>query len=99
MKTLLLFVLTSSLVSAAVGEKSIAYQEGDTELEGFYAHDPEAKQTGKAVLIVHQWTGLSENEKMRARNDNLRGTAYNATADKKSWKAMQDFFEAIFSGS
>ena len=43
MKTLLLFVLTSSLVSAAVGEKSIDYQEGDTELEGFYAHDPEAK--------------------------------------------------------
>lgn len=67
MKTLLLFVLTSPLVSAAVEEKSIDYQEGDTELEGFYAHDPEAKQTRKAVLIVHQWTGLSENEKMQAR--------------------------------
>lgn len=31
-----------------------------------------------------------------ARNENSRGTANNATAGKKSWKAMQDFFEAIF---
>lgn len=31
-----------------------------------------------------------------AGNDNSRGTAYNAKADKRSWIAMQDFFNEIF---
>lgn len=30
-------------------------------------NDPEAPATGKAVLLVHRWTGLGDNEKMRAR--------------------------------
>ena len=60
-------LFATTFLSADVVEKTIAYKDGDTELEGFFAHDPAAKQTGKAVLIVHQWTGLSENEKMRAR--------------------------------
>jgi dienelactone hydrolase len=67
MKIPLLLLASLTSLSAAVQEKLVTYQDGDTELEGFYAFDPEAKQTGKAVLIVHQWTGLSENEKMRAR--------------------------------
>lgn len=66
-KILSLIIASVTSLSAAVKEDTIAYQDGDTALEGFFAHDPEAKQTGKAVLIVHQWTGLGENEKMRAR--------------------------------
>lgn len=62
----LLFATALSL-SAEIKEKVIDYADGDTTLEGFYAHDPEVKSTGKAVIIVHQWTGLGENEKMRAR--------------------------------
>lgn len=68
MKALLAIVLaTTAHLSAEIQEKTVTYNDGETELEGFFAHDPEVKQTGKAVLIVHQWTGLSENEKMRAR--------------------------------
>lgn len=73
-----LFLASLASVTAAVQEMVVTYQDGDTELQGFYAHDPEAKQTGKAVLIVHQWTGLSENEKMRARM--LAGLGYRAFA-------------------
>ncbi len=60
-------VATALSLSAEIQEKIIDYNDGDTALEGFYAHDPAVKSTGKAVLIVHQWTGLGENEKMRAR--------------------------------
>ena len=52
MKKLLPFLLTFSVISAEVVEKDVAYKDGDTELEGFFAHDPDAKQTGKAVLII-----------------------------------------------
>jgi dienelactone hydrolase len=31
-----------------------------------------------------------------AGNDNSKGAAYNATADRRSWKAMEDFFAEIF---
>jgi dienelactone hydrolase len=35
---------------------------------------------------------------VEAGNDNSKGSAYNATADRRSWKAMQDFFAEIFAG-
>ena len=31
-----------------------------------------------------------------AGNDNSKGAAYNASADRRSWQAMQDFFNEIF---
>ena len=31
-----------------------------------------------------------------AGNDNSKGAAYNATADRRSWQAMKDFFGEIF---
>jgi dienelactone hydrolase len=68
MRLLLTIILaTAANLSAEIQEKTITYKDGKTELEGFFAHDPEVEQTGKAVLIVHQWTGLGDNEKMRAR--------------------------------
>lgn len=68
MRSLLTIMLaTAANLSAVIQEKTISYIDGETELEGFFAHDPEVEQTGKAVLIVHQWTGLGDNEKMRAR--------------------------------
>jgi len=54
-------------LSAAEKEQTVSYADGATELEGFYAYNTEVKQTGKAILIVHQWTGMGDNEKMRAR--------------------------------
>jgi dienelactone hydrolase len=31
-----------------------------------------------------------------AGNDNSKGAAYNASADKRSWEAMKDFFDEVF---
>lgn len=39
---------------------------------------------------VHSFTHLG------AGNDNSKGAAYNAAADKRSWQAMKDFFAEIF---
>ena len=73
-----LLLATALSLTAEIQEKVINYTDGGTALEGFYAHDPAVKPTGKAVLIVHQWTGLGENEKMRARM--LANLGYNVFA-------------------
>jgi dienelactone hydrolase len=32
----------------------------------------------------------------RAGNDNSKGAAYNEAADRRSWRAMRDFFDEVF---
>jgi dienelactone hydrolase len=66
-KAFAILLATAASLSAIVKEQTVFYQDGNIDLEGFYAVDPEIPQNGKAVLIVHQWTGLGDNEKMRAR--------------------------------
>lgn len=67
----LLFISTllfsSSLLHAEITETVIEYSSGAATCEGLHVVD--TAKTGKlpSVLIIHQWTGLSENEKMRAR--------------------------------
>ncbi len=54
-------------LSAAVVEKTVDYKQGGVELEGFHAYDDEIEGKRPSVLIIHQWTGLTDYEKMRAR--------------------------------
>jgi len=57
-----------SLAHAEIVTKSITYTQGGVELEGFLAYDSDkAKADAPGVLIVHQWMGLTDNEKMRAK--------------------------------
>ncbi|HDQ26491.1 MAG TPA: dienelactone hydrolase family protein [bacterium] len=51
----------------SIAEEYVVYKHGGTELEGFLAYDSSIKGKMPVVIIVHQWMGLSENEKMRAR--------------------------------
>ncbi|MFT6177905.1 MAG: dienelactone hydrolase [Akkermansiaceae bacterium] len=67
LKSLAVLLAIIATASATVQEQVVSYKDGDTDLEGFFAHDPDVPQTGKSVLIVHQWTGMGDNEKMRAR--------------------------------
>lgn len=67
LSTLLLTLLTSSALHAAIIEKAVEYQAGSVTCEGWAAYDDQNISKRPAVLIVHQWTGISENEKMRAR--------------------------------
>src|SRR5215217_7935617 len=70
MKLLQAFVLAVSLVSgvdAGLVEKTVSYKQGDTELEGFHVYDDAVQGKRPAVLVIHQWTGLSDYEKRRSR--------------------------------
>jgi dienelactone hydrolase len=79
--------------------KVLALQGGDDpfvterDVEAFEARmraagvDWQVNQYGGAV---HSYTNPD------AGNDNSKGAAYNASADHRSWRAMQDFFAEIF---
>lgn len=70
MKFLRTCVLCSSAVSvihAEIVEKDVAYKQGDVELEGFHVYDDSVSGKRPAVLVIHQWTGLSDYEKSRSR--------------------------------
>lgn len=63
----LLFFTSTATVKAAITEKAVDYQSGDQLCEGWHAFDDSVTGPQPSVLIVHQWTGLTDYEKMRAR--------------------------------
>jgi len=54
-------------LGAEIVENTVEYTHGETKLEGFHAYDNEIEGKRPSVLIIHQWTGLTDYEKMRAR--------------------------------
>ena len=68
---LLAGLLLTTSVFAEVKTETVLYQDGDLKLEGFVAYDSDLvdKADGKAhgILVVHQWTGLTDYEKRRCR--------------------------------
>ena len=69
MKTPLAFVASFlvSMAGAEVVEKPVEYTSADVVCEGIHVVDNAKAGPLPSVLVVHQWTGVSENEKMRAR--------------------------------
>ncbi|MDB6137774.1 MAG: dienelactone hydrolase [Verrucomicrobiaceae bacterium] len=70
MKPLSLLLAITALTQTAMAEITetpVDYKSAGVTCEGIHVVD--SAKTGKlpSVLIVHQWTGVSENEKMRAR--------------------------------
>jgi dienelactone hydrolase len=62
-----LFVALSASLHAEIKEQAVEYQAAGLTFEGWSARDASLSGKLPSVLIVHQWTGVSENEKMRAR--------------------------------
>lgn len=54
-------------LQAGIVEKEVEYELDGVTMEGFHAYDDEADGKRPGVLIIHQWTGLTDYEKMRAR--------------------------------
>lgn len=54
-------------LSAAIVEKTVEYEQGGVKLEGFHTYDDEIEGKRPGILIIHQWTGLTDYEKMRAK--------------------------------
>ncbi len=63
---------------AQIHTETIEYRDGDTVLEGYLAYDAAIQGKRPAVLIVHQWKGLTDYEKKRA--EMLAQLGYNAFA-------------------
>lgn len=73
-----LLAACSAPLMAAVKEGPVAYEHKGLAFEGWHAVDVARAGKLPSVLIVHQWTGVSDNEKMRARM--LAELGYNVLA-------------------
>jgi dienelactone hydrolase len=62
-----LLALGVSQARAEIKGSAVEYKAGDVLCEGWHAYDSSKEGKRPAVLIIHQWTGVSDNEKMRAR--------------------------------
>jgi dienelactone hydrolase len=52
---------------AEIKTEVVEYKQGKTVLEGFVAYDAAVKGKRPVILIVHEWTGLGEYAKNRAK--------------------------------
>jgi dienelactone hydrolase len=64
-----------------------------TEVAAFEA---EMKHSGVEYRMIKYPGAVHSFTNPGAGNDNSKGAAYNATADKESWEAMKAFFEKLF---
>jgi len=72
----LIVVLGSfSSLSARIVEQPLEYKSGDVVCEGWQAYDDALTGKRPGVLVVHQWTGISDHEKEAARK--LAALGYN----------------------
>jgi dienelactone hydrolase len=63
----LLLCFFSLAASAAIKTEIVEYKEGSTVLEGYLAYNDAIKNKAPGVIIVHEWMGLGEYSKSRAR--------------------------------
>ncbi len=60
-------IVVLSSANAALVERDVEYKQEGTVLEGYHVYDDAVAGRRPAVLVVHQWTGVSNYEKRRAR--------------------------------
>lgn len=81
MRVFLAFVLLalSGLSQAAIKTQEIPYQSpDDTKLIGYYAYDDSIQGARPGIVVVHEWWGLNDYAKRRARD--LAALGYSALA-------------------
>ena len=57
----------AATAAAELHTETVTYKDGDTVLEGYLAYDTEKFGPRPGVLVVHQWTGITEHEKRKVR--------------------------------
>lgn len=73
--SLLAIVGSLGSLAAAIVEQPFEYKAGDVLCEGWQAYDDALAGKRPGVLVVHQWTGISDHEKEAARK--LAALGYN----------------------
>ncbi len=74
----LIALAVAPLVNADIREQTVNYRAGDTELVGFLAWDDAIAGRRPGVLVVHEWWGLNDYARKRARM--LAAEGYTALA-------------------
>lgn len=70
MKTLFIFftgIFSIAHAQAAIKTEVVEYKEGNITLEGYLAYDDANTRQRPGILIVHEWMGLDDYTKRRAR--------------------------------
>jgi len=75
---ILLVLLFSPFAQAALHEENVDYQAGDTALKGYLVWDDAKGDKQPGVLVVHEWWGLNDYARKRARM--LAALGYTALA-------------------
>ena len=65
-------------LNAKIKTETVEYKQGNSALEGYLAYDDSMNGKKPGIIIVHQWLGLQDYEKMRA--EQLAGLGYVAFA-------------------
>ena len=73
-----IILLLAGTAGAQVVTRPIAYSHGDVSLEGFLAYDDAVAGKRPGVLVVHEWWGLNDYARSRAKQ--LAGMGYVAFA-------------------
>jgi dienelactone hydrolase len=75
----LIMMAVAGFTQAAIKTEQVDYQSADgTKLVGYYAYDDAVKGQRPGVLVVHEWWGLNDYAKRRARD--LAALGYSAMA-------------------
>jgi len=59
--------LAAGTGAAAVKTEAVEYKDGNVALEGMLAYDDAARGTRPLILVVHEWWGLNDYAKGRAK--------------------------------
>lgn len=63
----LILLLGAFSARAEIKTETVEYKQGDTTLEGYIAYDSNIKGKRPVIMIVHEWTGLGDYVKGRAK--------------------------------
>jgi dienelactone hydrolase len=66
LKALAATMLLSASLHSKIVTQDVDYRDGKTQLQGYLAYD-DSKAKAPGILIAHQWMGLTDYEKGRAR--------------------------------
>ena len=67
MRSVTILMLFAAAATAQIKTETVVYKDGETILEGFLAYNPKLSSLRPGILVVHQWMGLSDFEKAKAR--------------------------------